>query len=447
MSQPALASTSDDGASRQVDLEPLNLDLEPLAAWVDLAPDCVGADRVEGVLLGLAQVAWQVVAGAEAASLTLVGAGGTLWSPEFTGPLAKQMDTLQYDAAQGPCVDAAAATEWTAILVTDLADQTQWPELAGRRGAAPAGSMLSVSLFAGPRDGAGGTQQAVGALNLYATAAGVFTEAERDTALLLALYAALALAATEALGDAGARIDQLKTAMTTQTVIGQAQGILMERHKLTSGQAFDRLRTASMNLNRKLRDVAKDLSETGDETALTPQRAGTGKESARMKELTRYDILDTPPDGAFDRVAAIAAKLFGVPIATVSIVDSDRVWFKASHGLDGVPQVTRDPGLCASVILEGKPYVVPNARTDPRTTAHPLVSGDLGLQFYAAAPITTSDGYHLGTVAVMDTQPRQTTPQQIEMLTDLAAVIMDDLELRLSAINALRDAHPRQIPA
>jgi len=303
--------------------------------------------------------------------------------------------------------------------------------------------MLSVSLFAGPRHGAGGAQRAVGALNLYATAAGAFGEGERDIALLLALYAAMALAATEAIGDAGERMDQLKTAMATQTVIGQAQGILMERHKLTAGQAFDRLRTASMNLNRKLRDVARDLSETGDESALTPRRAVVGEEPERIRALARYDILDTPPDGAFDRVAAIAAKLFGVPMATVSIVDSDRVWFKASQGLAGVRQVTRDPGLCASVIVEGKPYVVSNARTDPRTIAHPLVTGDLGLQFYAAAPITTSDGYRLGAMAVMDTEPREATNEQLEMLADLAAVIMDDLELRLSAMNALRDGRRR----
>jgi sigma-B regulation protein RsbU (phosphoserine phosphatase) len=126
-------------------------------------------------------------------------------------------------------------------------------------------------------------------------------------------------------------------------------------------------------------------------------------------------------------------------MATVSIVDSDRVWFKASQGLAGVRQVTRDPGLCSSVIVEGKPYVVANARTDPRTIAHPLVTGDLGLQFYAAAPITASDGFHLGTVAVMDTEPHEATGEPVEILADLAAVIMDDLELRLSAMNALRD--------
>jgi len=279
----------------------------------------------------------------------------------------------------------------------------------------------------------------VGSLNLYASTAGAFGESERDTALLLALYAALALAATEAISDAGEQIDQLKEAMTTRTVIGQAQGILMERHRFTAGQAFDRLRTASMNLNGKLRDVAKDLTETGEELALASRRRVSNKEPDRIKAVARYDILDTPPDGAFDRVAAIAAKLFGVPMATVSIVDTDRVWFKASRGLRGVRQATRDQGLCASVILEGEPYLVSNARSDPRTAAHPLVTGELGLQFYAAAPIITADGYRLGTVAVMSTEPHEATPEQLGMLEDLAAVVMDGLELRLSAMNALRD--------
>ena len=417
-----------------------NIDLEPLLALVDLGPASADVDRVEGVLRCLAQVAVEVVRGAEAASLTLFGADGALTTRVCTSTLAEQLDAVQYDAQEGPCLDAATAREWTAILVADLQDETRWPNFAGRGAAAGARSVLSVSLFAGPRLGAGGTQQAVGSLNLYARAAGAFGGSDRDTALLLALYAALGLAATEAIGDADVREDQLRTAMATHSVIGQAQGILMERHKFTAGQAFDRLRTASMNLNRKLRDVARDLSETGDEIAITPRQAQSRLESDRIKALARYDILDTPPDGAFDRVAAIASKLFGVPMATVSIVDTDRVWFKASRGLSGVRQVTRDPGLCASVIRGGEPYVVSNARTDPRTTAHPLVTGDLGLQFYAAAPVTTSEGYRLGTVAVLGTEPGEATPAQLGMLTDLAAIVMDELELRLAAMNALRGA-------
>ena len=77
-------------------------------------------------------------------------------------------------------------------------------------------------------------------------------------------------------------------------------------------------------------------------------------EAERLKAVKRYDILDTPPDGAFDRITAIAARLFGVPIAIVSIVDEDRIWFKSHHGLD-VREIGRDPGLCASAILTDTP--------------------------------------------------------------------------------------------
>lgn len=387
-----------------------------------------------------------MVRGAEAASLTLIGTDGAPTTPVFTSVLAQGMDAVQYQAKEGPCLEAATADQWTAILVEDLQDGTRWPTLAVAGAAAGARSVLSVSLFAGPSTGTGGVRQAVGSLNLYAGTAGAFGGSERDTALLLALYAALAVAATEAIGDAGLRVDQLKAAMATRTVIGQAQGILMERNRFTAGQAFDRLRSASMNLNRKLHDVAKDLTETGEEMASPPQRRLASQESERVKQeserikaVARYDILDTPPDGAFDRIAAIAATLFKVPMATVCIVDTDRIWFKASLGLPGVRQVGRDPGLAASVVLEGKPYVVTHARSDPRTAEHPFVTGEVGVQFYAAAPIITDDGHSLGAVSVMDTEPHEATTEQLAILQDLAAVVMDQLELRLSAMNALLD--------
>jgi GAF domain-containing protein len=427
-----------------------NKTLVPLVAMGDLVAAGAEADRVERILQGLALVAVQVVRGAEDASLTLLGPDGKLSTPFFTGSLADKVDAVQYAVGEGPCLDAANAHEWTAMVVRDLADpsgdgDTRWPTFRVQGAAAGARSVLSVSLFASSGVGLNGAQKAVGSLNIYASTPGAFGESERDTALLLALYAGLALAATEAVDDSGQRIDQLKEAIATRTVIGQAQGILMERHKFTAGQAFDRLRTASMNLNRKLRDVAKELTETGEEFAMTPHRRVASAESARMSALSRYDILDTPPEASFDRVAAIAAKLFGVPMATVSIVDTDRVWFKASVGLAGVQQVGRDPGLCAAVIMESQSYVVSNARMDPRTAMHPLVTGEPGVQFYAAAPIVTSDGHRLGTVCVMDTEPHEATSEQLGMLEDLAGIVMDELELRLSAMNALRDAraHPR----
>ena len=119
--------------------------------------------------------------------------------------------------------------------------------------------------------------------------------------------------------------------------------------------------------------------------------------------MRRYEILDAPTDGQFDTIAAAC----GTPIATVSIVDADRVWLAAAKGLDGVAQVGTEPGLCASAFCADGPYVVNDAVADPRTVDHPLVRGELGLRFYAAAPIVTADGHHLGTVTAIDATPRQ----------------------------------------
>jgi sigma-B regulation protein RsbU (phosphoserine phosphatase) len=143
----------------------------------------------------------------------------------------------------------------------------------------------------------------------------------------------------------------------------------------------------------------------------------------------RYKILDTPPDGAFERVTALAARLFEVPIAIVSIVDRDRIWFKSHHGL-AVTEVARDSGLCASAILQGEPWIVTDAAIDPRTLANPLVAGALGLRFYLGVPLTTDDGYNLGTLCVIDHKPRTVSDKDVATLRDLAAMVVAELELR-----------------
>ncbi|MEV3859367.1 GAF domain-containing SpoIIE family protein phosphatase [Streptomyces sp. NPDC050095] len=162
------------------------------------------------------------------------------------------------------------------------------------------------------------------------------------------------------------------------------------------------------------------------------------QEARRIAAVRRYDILDTPPDGAFDRIAALAARLFDVPVATVTIVDTDRVWFKAAYGLTGVTQIGRDPGLSTSAILTEGPFVVPDTLQAPLARAHILVTGRTRARFYAAAPITTRDGHRLGTVDVMDTEPRRITSEQSGALADLAALVMDELELRLASLRMLR---------
>jgi sigma-B regulation protein RsbU (phosphoserine phosphatase) len=155
-------------------------------------------------------------------------------------------------------------------------------------------------------------------------------------------------------------------------------------------------------------------------------------EAQRLAAVRRYEVLGTPPDGAFERITSLAARLFDVPISIVSIVDADRIWFKSHHGVDA-EEVDREPGLCASAVLQSGPWVVNDARNDPRTLANPLVAGELGLQFYAGVPLTTHDGYNLGTLCIIDQQPRELTDAQVASLSDLAQVVMDELELRLAA--------------
>ena len=155
-------------------------------------------------------------------------------------------------------------------------------------------------------------------------------------------------------------------------------------------------------------------------------------EPERLAALQRYQILDTPPDGAFNHLTAVAAALFRVPIAIVSLVDHDRIWFKSHHGLD-VCETGREPGLCASAIFSPDVYHIRDAVTDARALANPLVSEEFGLRFYAAAPLRTHDGFNLGTLCIMDRKARELSVSEAEMLTKLAALVMDQMELRLAA--------------
>jgi GAF domain-containing protein len=159
------------------------------------------------------------------------------------------------------------------------------------------------------------------------------------------------------------------------------------------------------------------------------------EEEARLEAVRRYQLVDQPVE-PYARVAAVAGAVFDTPIATISMVERDRVWIAACQGLHGVREVGKEPGLCASVILQDDVYVVNNAAVDPRTRDHPLVRGELALRFYAAAPIRTYDGYRLGTVNVIDSRPRETTGRQLEALEHLAGLVADELELRLMVVRS-----------
>jgi two-component sensor histidine kinase len=159
-------------------------------------------------------------------------------------------------------------------------------------------------------------------------------------------------------------------------------------------------------------------------------------EAERLAALRRYDILDTPPEKTFDRVTSMAARLFSVPISVISFVDESRIWFKSHYGVN-VQEIGREPGLCASAILQRGPWVLKDASSDPRSRANPLVTGDFGLRFYVGAPLTTQDGFNLGMLCVLDREPRPVSQEQLSHLEDLAAIVMEQLELRLSARRAI----------
>lgn len=167
-------------------------------------------------------------------------------------------------------------------------------------------------------------------------------------------------------------------------------------------------------------------------------------EEKRIEALKNLGLLDTPPDGSFDKITRLASLIFDVPISIISLVDTDRIWFKSHYGLP-VRQIDRAPGLCASAILSDDVYVVENARTDPRTLANPLVASDFGLQFYAAVPLRTEEHYNLGTLCIIDKQPRSFTEKEKKILEQLGGLVMDEMHKRLRIRNTV--AHIRHLTA
>lgn len=160
-------------------------------------------------------------------------------------------------------------------------------------------------------------------------------------------------------------------------------------------------------------------------------------DEARLAALYRYEILDTPAEGAFDKIAQLAQSIFKVPIALVALVDKDQVFFKANAGMGTTLHVDRGISLCSLAVYNETVTVFENAPDDPCLLHNPLVAGSFGLRFYAGAPITNREGYHLGTVCIVDQKPRSFSSEHRGILQQLADLVMDELELRLSARKAI----------
>lgn len=154
------------------------------------------------------------------------------------------------------------------------------------------------------------------------------------------------------------------------------------------------------------------------------------REDDRLAALQRYELLDTPAEPAFDQITRLAAKLLKVPVALISLVDRDRQWFKSRIGLP-VQETPRHHAFCAHALESDALFVVADARQDERFANNPLVTGDPNIRFYAGAPLRTADGLALGTICVMDDQPRAAlTPEEEDALRDLSAMTMAHIEAR-----------------
>jgi PAS domain S-box-containing protein len=161
-------------------------------------------------------------------------------------------------------------------------------------------------------------------------------------------------------------------------------------------------------------------------------------ETRRLASLHALEILDTPPEPAFDRLAQIGRSMAGTPIAAISLSDRDRQWLKARAGVD-ITEAPRASSFCAHAILNGEVMWVEDARTDPRFADNPAVLGEPQVRFYAAAPIQLSDGSRVGAFCVIDRSPRPFDAGLSGRLAELAAQVADRLELRRD-VKALKRA-------
>jgi PAS domain S-box-containing protein len=163
-------------------------------------------------------------------------------------------------------------------------------------------------------------------------------------------------------------------------------------------------------------------------------------ESARLRALQEYQLLDTPEEELYDAFARLAAEACGTTSSMVTLIDETRQWFKAHLGLE-LRETPRDVAFCAHVVAEDRMLVVPDAGQDRRFRGNPLVTGEPHIRFYAGAPLRTRDGYTIGTLCVVDKRPRELSPEQKGTLQALAEALMSALEARRSVLRIFDAAH------
>jgi GAF domain-containing protein len=243
--------------------DPPTVDDPVTALTVDFsqtAQTLFAAGNVDDTLARLLKLAKTTIEGCDHAGVVLMD-GDTMVTPAHTDPLVADLDALQHRYSEGPSLDAIA--QKLTFYAADLADESRWPLFGSAANQRGIRSMLALPLFA---------DDTLGGLNLYAHYPQAFGVVDRARGLLLAALASLAFTSARSHEVDERREANLHAALATREVIGQAQGILIERERITADQAFDILRRASQHLNLKLRDVAQTLVDTGEKPDTGPTR-------------------------------------------------------------------------------------------------------------------------------------------------------------------------------
>ena len=174
-------------------------------------------------------------------------------------------------------------------------------------------------------------------------------------------------------------------------------------------------------------------------------------ETARIAALDRYAILDSEPEEAFDDLVTLAAHICQTPMAMLSLVDDHRQWFKSKVGVQ-VRETARDISICAHAIQQKDLFIIPDTLEDARFRENPLVVGEPGIRFYAGAPLINEDGFALGTLCVVDREPRVLDSEQKEALEAISRLALRQMELRKNlqllkeALNdRTREEHAREL--
>jgi GAF domain-containing protein len=166
--------------------------------------------------------------------------------------------------------------------------------------------------------------------------------------------------------------------------------------------------------------------------------ASSSIEAARIAALNRYAILDTEPEQSFDDLVTLAAHICKTPMAMLSLVDEHRQWFKSKVGVQ-VRETPREVSICTHAIQQDDLFIVPDTRQDPRFRDNPLVVGEPRVRFYAGAPLINEDGFALGTLCVVDREPRELDEDQKDALLSLRRLALAQMELRQN-LRLLKDA-------